>query len=63
MQQDGNATMKIIYVWNGVDADAIEKCWCSLGQLAGELQFFSKKFWHGFLGVVEICGKPKFDCG
>ena len=47
----------------GVVSEAIEKCRCSLGQLAGELQYLSERFWDGYSGVVEKCGKLNTDCG
>ena len=36
----------------GVVADAGERCRCSSGELAGELQYLSERFWNGFSGVV-----------
>ena len=45
MQQDGNdiygdnICLKMV-----VDTDVLEKCWRSLGQLTGELQYLSERF-------------------
>ena len=64
MQQDGNdiygdnICLKMV-----VDTDVLEKCWRSLGQLTGELQYLSERFWNGYSGVVGKCGKVDVDCG
>ena len=64
MQQDGNdiygdnICLKMV-----VDTDVLEKCWRSLGQLTGELQYLSERFWGGCSRVVEKCGKLDGDCG
>ena len=64
MQQDGNdiygdnICLKMV-----VDTDVLEKCWRSLGQLTGELQYLSERFWGGYSGVVGKCGKMDGDCG
>ena len=64
MQQDGNdiygdnICLKMV-----VDTDVLEKCWRSLGQLTGELQFLIERFWNGFSGVVGKCGMMDGDCG
>ena len=33
------------------------------GQLAGELQYLSERFWGGCSGVVGKCGRLEGDCG
>ena len=64
MQQDGNdiygdnICLKMV-----VDTDVLEKCWRSLGQLTGELQYLSERFWDGCSGVVGKCGRLDGDCG
>ena len=64
MQQDGNdiygdnICLKMV-----VDTDVLEKCWRSLGQLTGELQFFGEKFQREVFRLVGKCGKAKVDCG
>ena len=34
-----------------------------IGKLAGEFEYLSKRFWKGFSGMVEKCGKLEIDCG
>ena len=55
-------SMKIISVWNWGGYVWQGSASESFGELAGELQYISEKFWNGCSEVVGKCGKIEAGC-